>query len=87
MDARAKEIVALQELLGTQRARLLEAQHAQAELLKKQRELEDARAEMELNIQKGIQEGLDASRALARKEAEEALNLRLAESRRAPSTG
>lgn len=80
MDARAREMAELQETLGTQRAKLAEAQAAQAELLKKQRELEDAKAEMELNIQKGIQEGLEASRTQARKEAEEALSLRLAES-------
>lgn len=79
MEARARENAGLQETLEAQRVKLAEAQAAQVELLKKQRELEDARAEMELNIQKGIQEGLEASRAQARKEAEEALNLTLAE--------
>lgn len=80
MEARSRELSELQELLSAQRAKLQEAQAAQAELLKEKRELEDAKAEMALTIQRGIQEGLDASRAQGRKEAEEALNLKLAES-------
>lgn len=80
MNARAKEVADLNAVLDSQRVKLFEAQNAQAELLKKQRELEDAKAQMQLDIQKGIQEGLDASRALAKKEAEDALGLKLAES-------
>ncbi|MBI1321123.1 MAG: DUF2130 domain-containing protein [Candidatus Hydrogenedens sp.] len=80
MPACATVLADLNQVVESQRTKLQEAQVAQAELLKKQRELEDAKAEMELSIQKGIQEGLDASRAAARKEAEEALGLKLAES-------
>jgi hypothetical protein len=80
VDARARECAEMAAQLQAQRTKLQEAQAAQAELLRKQRELEDAKAELQLNIEKGIQEGLEASRAQARREAEEALGLKLAES-------
>ncbi len=42
---------------------LAEAQKAQAEFRQKERELEDAKREMALNVQKGISAGLDSERA------------------------
>jgi hypothetical protein len=80
VTAHLKQCQELEETVQQQRTKLQEAQNAQAELLKKQRELDDAKAEMDLNIQKGIQQGLDTSRAQARKEAEAELSLKLLES-------
>lgn len=79
LDQKAKEITDLQEILKTRDAKLAEAQKAQAELLRKQRELDDAKREMELNVEKKVQAGLSTVREQARKEAEESLNLRLKE--------
>ena len=59
--------------------KLAEAQNAQAELIKKQRELDDAKRELELTVQKRIQEGLAITRQEAKKEAEDELNLKVKE--------
>jgi len=48
-------------------------------LIRKQRELDDAKREMDLTIEKRIQEGLDATRDIARKEAEEQMKLKVME--------
>ncbi len=59
--------------------KLAVAQKAQAELIKKQRELDDARREMDLTIEKRVQESLGIVQDKARKEAEESLKLKVAE--------
>jgi hypothetical protein len=50
LDARAKEIVELNEVLRQRDTKLAEAQQAQADLIRKQRELDDARREKEEQI-------------------------------------
>ncbi len=60
-------------------AKLAEAQQAQAELIKKQRELDDAKRELELTVEKRVQEGLGDVRAKAKREAEEGLKLKVME--------
>ncbi|MCC6699100.1 MAG: DUF2130 domain-containing protein [Candidatus Hydrogenedentes bacterium] len=79
LDQKTKENAELQAVLEQRDAKLAEAQKAQAELIRKQRELDDARREMELTVEKRIQEGLDATRDQARKEAEESLTLKMKE--------
>jgi hypothetical protein len=79
LEQRNKEISDLQEILKQRDKKLSEAQKAQAELLRKQRELDDAKREVDLTIEKGIQEGLDVTREQARKEAEEGLKLKVME--------
>jgi len=79
LEEKDKEIIDLQEVLKQREAKLSEAQKAQAELIRKQRELDDAKREMELTIEKGIQEGLAATRDQARREAEEGLKLKVME--------
>ncbi len=79
LDQKAREIADLQEVLKSREAKLVEAQRAQADLIRKQRELDDAKREMELNVQKRVEAGLSAIRDQARKEAEDFLNLRLME--------
>jgi hypothetical protein len=63
--------------LKQREAKLAEAQKAQAVLLRKQRELDDALRELDLTVEKRIQEGLTTARNLARKEAEEELKLKV----------
>ena len=79
LEEKAREWVDLQEVLKIRDEKLAEAQKAQAELIRKQRELDDAKREMDLTVEKRVQEGLTATREQARKEAEESLKLKVAE--------
>lgn len=79
LDQKAKEIADLQEVLKARDGKLAEAQKAQVDLLKKQRELDDAKRELDLTVEKRIQEGLTVTRQQARKEAEDELKLKVAE--------
>jgi hypothetical protein len=60
-------------------AKLAEAQQAQAAAIEKERLLEDQRRELELTVQKKVQEQLAAIRDQAKREAEEQLKLRVVE--------
>jgi hypothetical protein len=60
-------------------AKLAEAQQAQADLIRKQRELDDAKREIDLTIQKQVQTELTAVREKAKHETEEALSLKVRE--------
>jgi hypothetical protein len=79
LDQKTREITELQEILKQRDVKLAEAQTAQAELIRKQRELDDAKREMDLTVEKKIQEGLAAVREQAHKEAEEQLKLKVME--------
>jgi hypothetical protein len=79
LDAKARELMELQEVLNARDEKLAEAQKAQAELIKKQRELDDAKRELDLTVEKRVQEGLTEVRASARREAEEGLKLKVME--------
>ncbi|MGE3772869.1 MAG: DUF2130 domain-containing protein, partial [Gammaproteobacteria bacterium] len=79
LDARAHELAELKELLQSRDAKLAEAQQAQATLLRKQRELDDAKRELELTVEKRVQDSLTEARAQAKREAEEGLKLRVME--------
>lgn len=79
LEQRSRENADLHEVLRQREAKLAEAQKAEAQLLRKERELEDARRELTLTVEKGIQAGLEATRTQARKEAEERMHLQVAE--------
>lgn len=79
LEQKAKELTELQEVLKVRDEKLAEAQKAQAELIRKQRELDDAKREMELTIEKRIQESLAATRDQAKREAEDGLKLKVQE--------
>ena len=79
LEQRARENADLQEVIRQREAKLAEAQQAQTEFLRKQRELDDALRELDLTVEKRTQEGLEATRAQACKEAEERLHLQVAE--------
>jgi hypothetical protein len=79
VDAKVKEIADLNQVLRQRDAKLAEAQQAQADLIKKQRELDDAKREMDLTIQKQVQAELGVVRDQAKQEAEAALALRVPE--------
>ncbi len=79
LDNKARELAELQDVLKIRDAKLAEAQQAQAELIKKQRELDDAKRELELTVEKRVQEGLGDVREKAKREAEEGLKLKVME--------
>lgn len=78
------ELKAEREAAALQRERNLElnrkltiAQAAEAGLLKRQQELEDKERELQLNLQRGIAQGLAEARAQALKEAQASLDLKV----------
>jgi len=79
LEQKARENADLQDVIKQQNAKLTEAQKAQAEVIRKQRELDDAKREMDLTIEKRVQAGLTATRDQARKEADEQIRLKLME--------
>ncbi|MBK8677032.1 MAG: DUF2130 domain-containing protein [Cellvibrionales bacterium] len=79
LEQKSRELADLQEALQQNNTKLAEAQKAQAELIKKQRELDDAKRELELTVAKRVQEGLEDTRQLARKEAEDEQKLKVME--------
>lgn len=79
LENKARELAELQEVLKVRDSKLAEAQQAQAELIKKQRELDDAKRELELTVEKRVQEGLGDVREKAKREAEEGLKLKVME--------
>lgn len=79
LEQKTKEVADLQDVLKQRDAKLAEAQKAQADLIRKQRELDDAKREVELTVEKRVQEGLTATRDQARKETEEQMKLKVME--------
>jgi hypothetical protein len=79
LDAKSKELAELGQILQERDGKLKEAQKAQAEAIKKQRELDDARRELDLTVEKQVQESLSAARDKAKAEAEDSLKLKMAE--------
>ncbi len=79
LENKARELTELQEVLNANNEKLAEAQKAQAELIKKQRELDDAKRELELTVEKRVQDGLTDVRIQAKKEAEDEQRLKVME--------
>ena len=79
VEQKTNEIKYLNDILKQRDEKLGEAQKAQADLIRKQRELDDAKRELELTVEKRIQAGLAATREQARKEVEEQQKLKVAE--------
>src|SRR3984957_16721857 len=79
LNQKNEELADLQLVLKAREDKLAEAQQAQAELIRKQRELDDAKREINLTVEKRVQAVLTTGRDKAKLEAEEGLKLRLAE--------
>jgi hypothetical protein len=77
--AAGTEMEALREVLREREAKLAAAQAAQAEALRKARELDDAKRELEVTIETRVAGALGAERDKARTQAEEAMKLKVAE--------
>jgi len=79
LDAKTKEVGELHDVLKQRDEKLKEAQQAQADLLRKQRELDDAKRELELTVEKRVQASVEEVRLQAKQEAEKGLKLKVAE--------
>jgi hypothetical protein len=79
LGQRDRQLAELQHMLATNNAKLAEAQQAQTDMLRKQRELEDAKREVELTVEKKVQANLGAVRDKARLEAEDVFKSKVAE--------
>ncbi|HEX7423546.1 MAG TPA: DUF2130 domain-containing protein [Terriglobales bacterium] len=79
LEEKDKEIEDLNGVLKVRDGKLAEAQKAQAELIRKQRELDDAKREMDLTIEKRVQENLDTIRQQVKKETEDQLKFKVME--------
>ena len=79
IDQKARELAELQDILAQREVKLAEAQKAQADLIRQKRELDDAKRELDLTVEKRVQDGLSVTREQAKKEAEEGLKLKVME--------
>ena len=79
LNQKLKEINDLQDILKQRDIKLADAQKAQADLIRKQRELDDAKRELELTVEKRVETGLAAAREKAKKEAEDEMKLKVME--------
>jgi hypothetical protein len=79
LDQKSKQLEDLQGVLKDRDSKLAEAQKAQADLIRKQRELDDAKREIDLTVEKRVQESLGTVRDKAKLEAEEGLKLKVLE--------
>jgi hypothetical protein len=79
LEAKDREVNGLKEIIDEKDHKLDEAQKAQAEYVKKRRELDDRTRELELTVESRVTEQLAAVRTQARLEVEDSAKLKLAE--------
>jgi len=79
LNQKVSEINYLQDILKQRDIKLADAQKAQADLIRKQREFDDAKRELELTVEKRVQTDLAAAREKAKKEAEDEMKLKVME--------
>ncbi|MGY8684092.1 DUF2130 domain-containing protein [Bradyrhizobium sp. UFLA05-153] len=79
LQAKEAEASVLRQSLAANDAKLAEAQQAQAELIRKQRALDEEKRELDLTIEKRVQASIAEIQAKARLEADEAARLRVLE--------
>lgn len=79
MNQKDTQVAELQTVLADRDKKLSEAQKAQADVLRKSRELDDAKREIDLTVEKKVQESLGHLRVKAKQEAEDALKLQVVE--------
>jgi hypothetical protein len=79
IEQRDELLTQLQNSLEANNAKLAEAQQAHADVIRKTRELDDAKRELDLSVQKKVQESLSAVRNQAKAEAEDGLKAKVSE--------
>jgi hypothetical protein len=79
LQSKTAEADELRKTLEANNAKLAEAQQAQAELMRKERALDEAKRELDLTVEKRVQASVEDIRSKARQEADEAARLRVLE--------
>lgn len=79
LDQRDRQLTELQRHLDANAAKLAEAQKAQAAVLRKARELDDAKRELELSVEQRVQEALTTVRSQAERDVEARLKAKVSE--------
>jgi len=79
VQLKGAELEELRKTLAANNAKLAEAQQQQAELMRKQRALDDEKRELDLTVEKRVQASVEQIQVKARQEADEAARLRVAE--------
>jgi hypothetical protein len=79
MASRDRQMSELEEALIDRGRKLAEAQRVQADVMRKERDLDDAKRELDLTIEKQVQEALVGVRNKARAEADDALKAKISE--------
>jgi hypothetical protein len=79
LQAKAAEAAELRRALEANNAKLAEAQQAQAEIMRRQRVLDEEKRELDLTVEKRVHASIGDIRAKARQEADEAARLRVLE--------
>jgi hypothetical protein len=79
MEQRDRQLAELQRHLTDNNAKLAAAQQAQLDVMRKSRELDDARRELELSVEAKVQESLADVREKAKVDAEQGLKSKLSE--------
>lgn len=77
--AKTSEAAELRQTLEANNVKLAEAQQQQAELMRKQRALDDEKRELDLTVEKRVQASVEPIQTKARQEADDAARLRVAE--------
>jgi hypothetical protein len=79
LTAKQQELSDLVELYTSQQRRLAEAQQAQAEIVRKERELQQERRELELSIEQRVSASVTGIQQKARQDAEQLFKLKIGE--------
>ena len=79
LEQREQQFAELKRQFDVNNAKLADAQNAQADVIRKTRELDNAKREVELSIEKRVEQSLAEVRASAKIEAEDALLAKVSE--------
>src|SRR5262249_52096600 len=79
LSERDRQLTDLRQMLVSNSEKLAAAQKIQADMLRKERELDDARREVELTIETKVQQALTAVREKAKLDTEDAFKAKVAE--------
>ena len=78
LQMRLGEVAELRQALSANNAKLAEAQQAQAEVIRRQRTLDEEKRELDLTIEKRVQSSIEGIQTKAKQDADEAARLRVA---------
>ena len=79
LESKSNEAIELREQLAVNNEKLAVAQKEQAEIMRQRRELDDAKRELGLTVERQVQEAVAEVRTKAKQEAEDALRLKVSE--------